>query len=529
VVYCHRHTFKITYKYQYCVASLKAGGTPLRRSIEYCGRCSGASVYVKDESKNPFGTFKDRRCAAVLESHREKKELVLVHITSGNSGYSLGMMAKGKEAEGEQKMTVVNVVPKGLPKPILRMLRKCSEVQEMDLGTEIITQERLAKIARKKTGFVGSDDCIVGVEDYGLGNGYRSIIKEICGSGVKPTHIFCPVGEGELAVELAAEAENVWGDEAPKIVGVTIKENIFARGKVFLKSPGKSIADKLVNGYSKFRELLNRHVQNGRATIVVATEREIASEYAELEKIGIGAEPSAAAAFSGAVKYNLTPNDTVVIVNTGKGVYDHGAVDKLWRRRLVNAARYLAVAAVSIAITAGAFLWKNYVEREKQFLELQRQELVMQVEYETLGRIRAEAKHTLDSNGDGDISYEEIGDLFRVLPDRKGNSATPGLGHYDHEIGNFTEEELRYYLTYTGYEQANGNIEQAMMRTMRERYLEKRRGSYERGPTIGERTVRIWNFRHVEKQDGTSSPFCGFREFDVNNPFDPSKEKLCPQ
>jgi threonine dehydratase len=509
------------------MTSLAAGGTPLRKSLEYCGRCGGATVYVKDESKNPFGTFKDRRCAAVLERHADKKELVLVHITSGNSGYSLGMMAKAAESGTDRKITVVNVVPKGLPKPILSMLRKCSVVEEADLGGEIITQERLAAIARRATGFTGPDDCISGVEEYGLRNGYRKIIEEVATAGVRPTIIFCPVGEGELAVELGMAALEQWGDDAPKIVGATIKQNIFAADVQFMKNPGKSVADKLVNGYSKFRELLMNLVRSGRAEISVQSERSIADEYAYLGTVGISAEPSAATAFCAAAAYGLGPNDTALIINSGWGVYDSRSIDKIWQRTLRKAMRYVAVALASIAITAGAFLYKHHIERENRFLELQRQELAMQVEWESIQRVRAEAAHTLDRDGDSSVSYEELADIYGVVSGR-ANNAMRGLPSYDSYVDDFTEAELKYYVRYREIGRYGGNIERDILRGMRERYLESAQGGHGREPTVGERSMRIFTYRNVRTQSvipgGTA---CRFRDFDMNNPFDPSREPQC--
>lgn len=509
------------------MARLEAGGTPLRKSIEYCGKCKGASVYVKDESKNPFGTFKDRRCAAILEKHKAKEELVLVHITSGNSGYSLGMMAKAKEAETGQKIKVVNVVPKGLPKQILKMLDGCSIVHQMDLGKDIVTQEQLIKIARKETGFEGPDESVVGVEDYFLNNGYMRIVGEILMSGVTPTHIFCPVGEGELAVEVASAAKDIWGEDAPKVVGVTVRENVFASGKEFLSSPGRSVADKLVNGYSKFKELWAGHVAKGKAELLVVGEREIAEEYAYLNKIGIAVEPSAAVAFCGAAKYDLKPEDTVVVINSGKGVYEHGAVDRLWRKRLRRAAKYIAVAVISVAMTVGGFLWKNHIERENRFLELQRQELVMQLEYETVSRLLSEVRGRLDRDMDGTIDDNEFSDILGVLPDRSREDMPPNHGSHIIDIRDFTEEEVRFYLRWKELQPYYGMVENDIRRTMTEEYMANRRLRKGREATLGERFHRIYQYRDVRVKDGTGRMICTFRDFDVNNPYDPSVEEQC--
>ena len=333
----------------------KAGCTPLRKSIELCGRCNGATVYVKDESKNPFGTFKDRRCAALLDLHAQKEELVFVQITSGNSGYSLGMMAKEWELKTGRKRSVVNIVPKSISKEVRKRLETCSLVCGMDLGEKIVTFENMVEIARKASGYSGPDTNLVGVEDYRLEGGYREMVREIADEGIRPGYIFCPVGEGELAVELAGACASVWGYDPPKVVGVTIKQNVILYKKNFLKNPGKSIADKLVNGYSKFKDLLMSLVKKGRVELMSASEREIAAMYGYLNQLGIAAEPTAASAFCGAVKYDLKPDDVVVIINTGKGIFDQGSVDKRWAKRIANAAKYVVAFALGVAVAATAY------------------------------------------------------------------------------------------------------------------------------------------------------------------------------
>jgi threonine synthase len=323
------------------------------KSIELCGRCHGATVLVKDESRNPFGTFKDRRCAALLDLHKDKQELVFVHITSGNSGYSLGMMAKEEERKTGRRISVVNLVPKDLPEGMKKKLATCSFVHEIDITKGIITFEEMRKIARSLTGYKGDDKNIVGVEDYGLANGYRAIIREIDADGVKPSHIFCPVGEGELLTELASEAEAVWGKDAPRIVGITIPDNVLVKEENFLKRIRRSAADKLRNGYSKFKELINNLVKRGMVELKTVTEGEIASEYRYLGTIGISAEPSAAVAFRGASNYPLDKQDTVVVINTGKGVYDQNAVERVWARRAVRALKALGLMVAGVAVALG--------------------------------------------------------------------------------------------------------------------------------------------------------------------------------
>lgn len=435
---------------------LQIGNTPLYKSIELAGRCSGAIVYVKREDKNPFDTFKDRRCAALVQEHAGKKT-VFVHITSGNSGYSLGMIAKIANETG-QNMTVVNVVQKGTPKAIRKKLAECSIVHEMELTRRIINEDSLAELAARLANCDEKD--VVAVESYGLVNGYRQIIREMAAEGVKPTHIFCPVGGGELATELAAQAAKTWPYATPKIVGVTIPQNVLTRSNGFLKKPKNSIADKLVSGYSKFGYLVKQFVAQGKMELVTAGERELAREYKWLNGVaGILAEPSAAAAFCGAVKYKLEPTDKVVIINTGKGIYDQSAVEKRWLRRLARGLKYAAVALGTAAVlTVAGWSWLLGQER---------------IAYESLAN---EARLYADKDRNNYLDREERTAVFWTIPGRgtltyENFIDTSGLMELD--ICDLTPRELEFYVRYKRADliaQMDAGLGVAMMGELRSRY-----------------------------------------------------------
>jgi threonine dehydratase len=515
------------------MARLKVGRTPLRKSIEMCGRCNGATVYFKDESKNPFGTFKDRRTAAILDKaikSQTKREdgdpgkLLFVHITSGNSGYSLGMMAGQVSGQSDVDIEVVNIIPKGLSKRIKKQLDRCSTVVEMDLGKRPITQEEMHELAKEATCFDGPDSNILGVEDYNLLDGYRKIIHEIADDDINPDYIFCPFGEGELAVELAQEASNAW-DNPPVVVGVTIPENVIGKEQDFLKKASGNIADKLVNAYSKFRELFNGLLKEGLAGLMtIDSEKEISHEYGYLNSIGIDVEPSAAVAFCGAEKYGLSPDDTAVIINTGKGVFDKGSLNKLWRKRLVKAGRYLAVAAIAAVATFGVGRYKEYLEREKRFLELQRQEVVMQIEDETLKRVVSEASHAADNNGNGIVGRSEYEAMLKFIPGRESDDI-PDAAFYDIHLLDFKESELRFFARYKQNDRFPDNFSRDAQTKLMKRFLEEIEDN-ESEPSISERHKRIYRLRRVMVHDDNGS-FCTFRQFDIDNPFDPEKEETC--
>jgi threonine dehydratase len=330
--------------------------TPLTKIVQLCGRYKCDNVYVKDESKNRHGTFKDRRNDALLRQHAPREIVIFVHITNGNSGYSLGQYVQAS-SKAYCERPVVNVIDRKTPKKIKEMLESCSDVVEMDLSKGLVTDDELRKIARKVTEYEGPEDNIVVVENYRFKDGYGKIVHEIKEQldreGKKPDYIFCPVGGGELASEIAREAEVIWGEDAPKIIGVTLPQNVIMHVKEFIRKVRSSIADKISCGYSKFKDLVKNFVESGRIELTTVKEGEIVKEYKYLNGIGINVEPSAAVAFVGAAKYELKPDDVVVVINSGKGIYDQKKVERTWARKLKKAVVYAAFGILGAVIAMG--------------------------------------------------------------------------------------------------------------------------------------------------------------------------------
>jgi len=375
--------------------------TPIYQVPELCGRCHGADVRIADFGKSGRGTAKGMRNRELLRSLEAtqpgRQHTVFVQITMGNSGYDLAMEAREEQMRTGRRIDVVNIVPKGISPVVKGKLAECSFVHEMDLGRHI-TMAEMRKIAKELTGYEGPEEEILGVERYNLRDGYRAMIRQMAEEGLKPTHIVVPVGAGELLVEVAAEAEKVWGKDAPRIIGVTIQQNVLVHKEDFIKKPGRSIADKIGCAYSAVKELIKELVQRGRAELKVASDRQIYNEYRYLnETLGIEAEPSAAAAFAGAKSYGFKPGDTVVIINTGKGLFDEKAVEKFGKNRFITTLKEIAagiaitasIVAAGLGIYVGYNAWQDYREEHRRL-----EHSVKAADEEYLRRVEREAQES---------------------------------------------------------------------------------------------------------------------------------------
>ncbi|MFH1785284.1 MAG: PLP-dependent lyase/thiolase [Candidatus Micrarchaeota archaeon] len=422
---------------------LRIGHTPLREYHQVSGMCRGARAFIKDESVNEIsGTHKDRRCEALLATVKPDEKAVLIHITCGNSGLSMGQLTKTlAESEGRDwksfRVKVVNIVSKDLPKVIKDRLKECSFVHEMDLTNHELTQDEMRSIAKRLTDC--TDEEVRMVESYQLDTGYRTIIQEIqrdlAARGIPspPSHIVCPVGSAELAIELVVEASNLWGEDAPKIIGVSIPTNAHISGKRFSKKRDRSIADKIVTPCSPYSELVRDLQSANKLELITVKDRDILRMYRRLQEIGIHSEPSAAIAFAGAMQYSrgygLGAKDTIVIVNTGEGVYDKKAVEKHWIQRLRSAFKYASIILATAAVVS-LVVWAYMTERNK-ITDLNRKLLEARV----LVYADADRNYWLDK--------EEATAICRRIPGK--NCESPLAGPFIYGFQDFSVRELGFY------------------------------------------------------------------------------------
>lgn len=429
--------------------------TPIFQVPELCGRFHGPDVRVANLGGLDHSA-KEWRNRALLESieiaAHGAKHTVLVQITGGNSGRDLARAAIEMQKTTGRRIDVVNLVSKSMSPFMKKELAKCSIVHEMDLDGRPISVAEMRKIAKELTGYEGPEEEILSVERYNLRDGYRAVVRQMAEDGLKPTHIFVPVGGGELLTEIAAEAEKVWGKDIPKIVGVTIPQNILAHpDKGFLKNPGESPADKLVCGTSPFKELVRELVRRGIVELRVVRDKAILKEYHNLkDELGIPVEPSAATAFAGAAAYPLSPNDTVVVINTGEGLYDKKKVDKVWGRRLRRWWKPVAALLLGAALALGGNFLYNRWQEHKQEQRIAQELNEYYVLQDKLAQALMAAKFKLDF-----MSQDDIKAACLMLG--KPESTCKDFGMYDFSpaelklLSKISQDDLRATCVQLGY------------------------------------------------------------------------------
>ena len=228
----------------------KSGKTPLIKIEELCRKFDLPNLLIKNESQNPFGTWKDRRSELIIEKAKQASVKNLCLITSGNAGFSLAMFAQ------ESGIQVTSIIDAKLPASIKDSLQKAStKIVETDLSAKVLSTEEIIKLVRE------SDQKIIWDVTNGFEEAYESIIQELADKA--PDYIVCPIGSGEAFVGLSnGLAKANW---KTKLIGV-------------LPESSSSLADKLNTSWTPYSSKLEAIVKTSHQ-IVKLNELEIQKSF----------------------------------------------------------------------------------------------------------------------------------------------------------------------------------------------------------------------------------------------------------
>jgi threonine synthase len=269
------------------------GKTPLSKSKNLEETTGFANVFIKDESKNPFGTVKDRRNYAIFQEANRLKVDKLVLITSGNNGYSLAQFAK------KSLVKIVCIVSKNLPNTIKRTLQNHAyQVLELNLEHKILRPEELIAFAREK------EDEVIWEVTNGYEENYTGIVDEILEEIPPPNYIVVPVGSGGIFLGIIQGLE--LRGLATKVIGIGSQNTTH------------SFADKLSTPWTPYSRALEHYAKQGHE-VYRLTEQEIKDAYNKYKNL-VACEPSSSVVFAALQKHPFKSTDTIVLLNSGKAV-----------------------------------------------------------------------------------------------------------------------------------------------------------------------------------------------------------------
>ena len=315
-------------------ATLGEGETPLLHCERYGRRLGLGRLYLKDESRNPSGSFKDRLAFTAMAMAKRFGARAVGVSSTGNAGAAAAAYAARA----------------GLPCIVLTVQGAASAIvtQMQAYGAMVVATRtkadrwKLLQTGVAEWGWYPTSPYFgppVGSNPYGV-DGYKTLAYEVCEQMDWETPDWCvlPVAYGdalfgmwkgfeELAVlGLIAGKPRMVAAEMAGCLGAALASGEDAIPEI--PAPTPYVAGSISVNQSTYQALHALRASNGTAVLarndeLLDLQRELAADE------GLYAEPSSLAALAAVRRLceekRIGPRDTVVVVNTASGLKDTGA------------------------------------------------------------------------------------------------------------------------------------------------------------------------------------------------------------
>ena len=317
------------------------GGTPVFKLDSLAEKHGLSNLWLKDESKNPTASFKDRASAVVVTRAQEKKADVVVTASTGNAGAALAGMAA---AVGQK---AVIFAPRSAPQAkVAQLLIFGAKVILVD-GNYDDAFDLTIKCANefgwycRNTGYnpftaEGKKTAAFEIWEWWLG-AHREMHRRI---GEQTDHksltVFVSVGDGNIISGIHKGFKDLhqlgWIPRIPRIIGVqaegsaAVSNAFHGNTEEITPVSAKTLADSISVDLPRDGVRAIRASKETGGTYVTVSDEEILKAIAELGTAGVFAEPAGAAAYAGLVKGAgsglVGGEDPVIALNTGSGLKD---------------------------------------------------------------------------------------------------------------------------------------------------------------------------------------------------------------
>lgn len=317
------------------------GGTPVFELASLSQKLGLQGLWLKDESRNPTASFKDRASAVVVTRAKEIGAEVVVTASTGNAGAALA----GMSAAVGQKAIIF--APKSAP--------QAKVAQLLVFGAKVIlvdgTYDDAFDLTIKASDEFGWYCRNTGYNPF-TAEGKKTAAFEIWewwrethqkwhdefgeDSAHPPLTVFVSVGDGNIISGIHKGFKDVyqlgWMPRIPRIIGVqaegsaAIANAFHGNTETITPVSAKTIADSISVDLPRDGVRAVRAAKQTDGTYITVSDDEILAAIAELGKAGVFAEPAGAAAYAGLLKAAgsglVGSEDPVLVLNTGSGLKD---------------------------------------------------------------------------------------------------------------------------------------------------------------------------------------------------------------
>ncbi len=309
-----------------------SGGTPtysppgLKKALEL------KYLWIKDDGKNPTGSFKDRASAVVIARAKELGSEVVVTASTGNAGAALAGLAA---AVGQK--AIIFAPKTAPPAKVAQLLVYGAELILVDGNYDSafdLTIEAVNEFGWycRNTGF--NPFTIEGKKTAAYEIWEDVIIKNSLWD--TPLSIFVSVGDGNIISGIHKGFKDLcllgWLDQMPRLFGVqaegsaAIANAFHGSTEDIIPVQANTIADSISVNLPRDGIRAVRAASQTNGSYLLVNDQQILNAISELGKVGIFAEPAGATAYAGLVSAiesgMIKADDPVLVVNTGSGLKD---------------------------------------------------------------------------------------------------------------------------------------------------------------------------------------------------------------
>ncbi len=312
---------------------IPVGNTPLWAPQRLREQFNAPNLWLKDDTCNPSGSFKDRASWLVAAFARQHGVQEIVLASTGNAASS--MAAVGAAAG----LNIKVFLPANAP--------VAKRIQVLQYGAELVSVDGnydlafdLSREYSDRTGALSRNTAYNPLTIEGKKTAAFEIIDDLAKAGASaPDHVFVPVGDGVIIAGVYRGFENllklgriakiptVWACQAQGSSAIArALMTPFTEGDPF--GPPRSsqtLADSIAvdvprNGLHALSKLM-KHA--GRA-VVVTDDEILAAQKTLASGSGLFAEPSSCTAFAGWIKVQATlpREESCLLLITGSGLKD---------------------------------------------------------------------------------------------------------------------------------------------------------------------------------------------------------------
>lgn len=312
--------------------SLGEGGTPLLPLAQLSEALGLKQLYLKDESRNPTWSYKDRLAAVAVTRARADGAETLVVGTTGNHGAAAAAYAT---VAGLQCVVLTLASVPDTMRTLMQVYG--ADVVAVPSPEDRWTLMREAVDARGWVPLSGLADPPVGSNPYGI-EGYKTIAYEITDQlGGTPDFVIVPVayGDGLIGIHRGFQELRVRGiaSRVPQLVAVEplgpFAASLASNTEVPLRVPGRPSVAFSIAGTVATMQGIRAIEQSGGTSVVVSDDAEILRAQRRLASAGFYLEASAAICLPGVEDLTsrgfIPPDSVVVMIGTSGGLKDVGA------------------------------------------------------------------------------------------------------------------------------------------------------------------------------------------------------------